>query len=128
MAHGCELVLLSNVRVHPLNTLFMRAPKFMLLLAMGFDLRVLVVAPALLGLYGLLLHSRVDWRFGPLCYVLATPRFHRWDHARDRQCNFAGLLPMWDLMFDTFHCPETGCAQFGVDDPPVGFWKQLRLG
>ena len=62
-----------------------------------------------LGLYGLLLHSDVRWRFGPLAYLVATPAFHRWHHANadvpEGGCNFAGLFPLWDMAFGTFHLP-----------------------
>jgi sterol desaturase/sphingolipid hydroxylase (fatty acid hydroxylase superfamily) len=37
--------------------------------------------------------------------VIASPRFHRWHHtgeAEARDKNFAGLLPLCDILFGTY--------------------------
>jgi sterol desaturase/sphingolipid hydroxylase (fatty acid hydroxylase superfamily) len=70
-----------------------------------------------LTLYAILIHADLDWDFGPLRYVLATPRFHRWRHTSEEEGldrNFSGLLPLWDLMFDTFYMPQSRPQHFGV--------------
>jgi sterol desaturase/sphingolipid hydroxylase (fatty acid hydroxylase superfamily) len=39
--------------------------------------------------------------------VIASPR-HRWHHtgeAEARDKNFAGLLPLWDILFGTYYMP-----------------------
>lgn len=33
-------------------------------------------------LYAIFIHARLNWDFGPLRYVIATPVFHRWHHSR----------------------------------------------
>ena len=122
-----DLDWLSSVRVHPLNTLAQRLPTVMLLLILGFDLASLGGAAGFLALYGVLLHARVDWDFGPLRRVIASPRFHRWHHSSEVDCNYAGLFPVWDLLFGTFHLPDRGPTRFGVRGEPLpeGFVAQL---
>jgi len=122
-----DLDWLSSVRVHPLNTLCQRLPAAMLLLIAGFDLASLGGAAGFLALYGLLLHARVDWDFGPLRRVIASPAFHRWHHSSERDCNYAGLLPLWDLLFGTFYLPERAPTRFGVRGEPLpeGLLAQL---
>ena len=120
---------LSSPRIHPVNdvlgTLLRAVPLFVL----GFRFELVAAYAPLLLLYGLLLHANVWWRFGPLRYVIATPAFHRWHHAADpegRDKNFAGILPIWDLIFGTYYLPDTPPKRCGVDDPvPNTFWAQL---
>ncbi len=125
-----QLDWISAARNHPINRLLGGLLHAVPLLALGFDPRVLAGAMPAFGLYGLLLHANVRWDFGPLRYVVASPRFHRWHHsgeAEGRDCNFAGLFPFIDLAFGTFHLPDRDPARFGVDDDvPEGLWAQLR--
>jgi sterol desaturase/sphingolipid hydroxylase (fatty acid hydroxylase superfamily) len=58
------------------------------------------------------------------------PRFHRWHHtdeseARDK--NFAGLLPLWDILFGTYYMPrDRRPASYGTATPvPTGLLGQL---
>ena len=42
---------------------------------------------------------------GPLEYILNTASHHRVHHGRNRYCidkNYAGVLIIWDRIFDTF--------------------------
>lgn len=125
---------LAAARVHPLNEVLNRAPAAVALLTLGFDLRVVAAAAPVLTLWAIGLHANVDWRLGPLRYVVATPGFHRWHHARPPAhlpdgCNFAGLFPVWDLLAGTFWLPPEPAREFGVDEPPVpeSFARQLFL-
>jgi sterol desaturase/sphingolipid hydroxylase (fatty acid hydroxylase superfamily) len=99
------------------------------LFLLGFRLEVLAGVLPGAALHGLLLHANVRWSFGPLRYVIASPAFHRWHHAADaegRDKNFAGLLPVWDLIFGTFHMPGRPPVRCGVDEEvPKGFFGQL---
>ena len=64
-------------------------------------------------------------------YVVASPVFHRWHHTTEAQGldkNFAGLLPLWDVLFGTLHLPaDQRPTVFGLVGTPVpeGFWRQL---
>ncbi|MCA9634513.1 MAG: sterol desaturase family protein [Myxococcales bacterium] len=126
-----RLTWLSSVRLHPVNDLLARIVQVVALLALGFDPTVLAGVVPFTGFYGLLLHARVPWEFGPLRYVIASPAFHRWHHSAEREAmdtNFAGLLPIWDLLFGTFHMPRGRLpTHLGVADEavPEGFWAQL---
>lgn len=128
--HGSErLDWLSSVRLHPVNDLVGGLVRTLPLFLLGFRLEVLAGVLPGAALYGLLLHANVRWDFGPLRYVFASPAFHRWHHAADaegRDKNFAGLLPVWDLLFGTFHMPGRPPERCGVDEAmPKGFLGQL---
>lgn len=125
-----ELDWLSSVRVHPVNEALMRVAQVVPLFALGFRGEVLAGVTPLFTLYALGLHANVPWTLGPLRYVLASPAFHRWHHTSEERGldrNFAGLFPVWDLVFGTFYLPAgEQPAAFGVrDEVPAGFLAQL---
>ena len=122
---------LSASRVHPLNEAITRVAQVLPLYLLGFDARVLAGAVPLLTLYAIFLHANVSWDYGPLRYVIASPRFHRWHHTAEEEGlnkNFAGLFPWIDLLFGTFYMPpERVPFRFGVagDRVPATFLAQL---
>jgi sterol desaturase/sphingolipid hydroxylase (fatty acid hydroxylase superfamily) len=126
-----ELDWLSAARNHPLGEAIGRVLGGVPLLFLGVDGRVLAGLAPVLAIWALFLHVNVRWTFGPLKYVIATPLFHRWHHARDPEAqgkNFAAFFPVWDLVFGTFHAPDRQPAAFGVDardEVPETFLAQL---
>jgi sterol desaturase/sphingolipid hydroxylase (fatty acid hydroxylase superfamily) len=124
-----DLDWLSAARNHPLNDALGALLVVVPLVLVGLDPRTLEVIAPLTGVWAVFIHANVPWRFGRLRYVIATPLFHRWHHARTVPpggCNFAGFFPVWDLLFGTFHVPDRQPDDFGTDeDLPRGFFAQL---
>lgn len=126
-----ELDWLSAVRLHPLNELITRMVQVLPFYFLGFSPLVLAGVAPFLSLYAILLHANVNWSFGPLRYVMATPAFHRWHHTSEEEGldkNFGGLLPLWDLIFGTFYMPPGKHPQvFGIvhHDMPESLWGQM---
>jgi sterol desaturase/sphingolipid hydroxylase (fatty acid hydroxylase superfamily) len=126
-----DLDWLSSVRVHPVNDAVTTFAQVLPLLALGFHPGTLGPAAGFLVLYAIFIHANVRWSFGPLRYVIATPVFHRWHHSSEDEGldkNFAGLLPLWDLLFGTFYLPSgSQPTRFGLrgDSPPDGLGRQL---
>lgn len=122
---------LAAVRVHPLNEFGNRVAQALVLIGLGFSPLAVAAYQPFLTLYAIFLHANVRADFGPLRYLIATPAFHRWHHTSEavgRDRNFAGLLPLWDLLFGTFHLPrERQATRFGAVGEPVpgGFLGQL---
>lgn len=129
--HSSEsLTWLSAVRVHPIDEAFSHATKALLAVTLGFSPMVLAGVVPFLTLYAVFLHANVRMDLGPLRYVIATPAFHRWHHTAEDEGvdrNFAGLFPVWDLLFGTFYLPDRAPRRFGVADGsvPQGFFGQL---
>jgi sterol desaturase/sphingolipid hydroxylase (fatty acid hydroxylase superfamily) len=116
-----DLDWLSAVRLHPVNDALMRVAGTLPILAFGFaPVAVASVAPVL-TLMAILVHANVDWDWGPLRWVIASPCFHRWHHtdeAHARDKNFAGLLPLWDILFGTYYMPrDLAPHSFGTATP-----------
>jgi hypothetical protein len=56
------------------------------LLLLGFNPTVTLSAAPVFTFYAIFLHANVNWDFGALRVVIATPVFHRWHHsARTRR-------------------------------------------
>ena len=128
--HGArELTWTAAVRVHPVNDLGGKLAQALPFVLLGFSPTVVAAYVPFLTLYAIGLHANLRWDFGPLRYVFASPAFHRWHHARDvRDCNFAGLLPLWDALFGTLHLPRGEHPQrFGIEGEriPEGFFAQF---
>jgi sterol desaturase/sphingolipid hydroxylase (fatty acid hydroxylase superfamily) len=121
---------LAAVRVHPLNDLGNRVTQALVLIGFGFSPLAVAAYQPFLTLYAIFLHANVRVDLGPFRHVIATPAFHHWHHTsatEGREKNFAGLLPLWDLLFGTFHLPADAPTRFGVDglQVPQGYFAQL---
>jgi sterol desaturase/sphingolipid hydroxylase (fatty acid hydroxylase superfamily) len=120
----------SAVRVHPINEVVNNIAPVVPLLFLGFNPTVTAGVAGFLTFYAIFLHADVDWDFGPLRSVIATPVFHRWHHSKDPAAidkNFAGLLPLWDILFGTYYMPKDRMpCDFGVPEKvPTGYFGQL---
>jgi sterol desaturase/sphingolipid hydroxylase (fatty acid hydroxylase superfamily) len=129
--HHCssELDWLSAVRLHPVNDVVGRVLGAAPLVALGFSPAVLAGVVPFLTFHAILLHANLNWSFGPLKTVLSSPMFHRWHHTsadEGRDKNFAGLLPLWDILFGTYYLPGHAPTRFGVEEKvPTGLVGQL---
>jgi len=114
-----ELEWISAARFHPLNQLADAIFIDVALLLAGVSPRIfLIIAPFNVFSSGLV-HANLNWTFGPLKYVFASPVFHRWHHTLPDQGgerNFAGTFSLFDVMFGTFYMPEHALPErYGVD-------------
>ncbi|HEY1544380.1 MAG TPA: sterol desaturase family protein [Xanthobacteraceae bacterium] len=120
-------------RFHPLNSCFGPYLVDALMLYLGIAPSVLLALVPFQTIAALFVHTNLNWTFGPLKYLVATPVFHRWHHTmRDEggNSNFAPTFPLWDLLFGTFYMPPKKLpVHYGVDDPtfPSGFFEQLAF-
>jgi sterol desaturase/sphingolipid hydroxylase (fatty acid hydroxylase superfamily) len=121
----------TTYRFHPVNLMLQPTLVAFIMVSLGVSPDVMVFFLPFDILSAAFVHANVNWTFGPLKYVMATPVFHRWHHgpADDGgSSNFAPTFAFWDLMFGTFHMPEGRLPHtFGNDDHnfPEGYFKQL---
>jgi WD40 repeat protein/sterol desaturase/sphingolipid hydroxylase (fatty acid hydroxylase superfamily) len=122
---------MSAGRFHPLNTLLSYCVPDVTVLLLGFAPEALAVLVPINVIWSSMVHANLNWSFGPLRFILASPVFHRWHHTtRDegRNKNFAPTFPFLDVIFGTFHMPPGILPEeFGTGeaDFPEGFWGQL---
>lgn len=122
---------MSMTRFHPVNNLLEFALADVVVVLLGFPAASVVALAPLNLVYSAMVHANLNWTFGPLKYVFASPVFHRWHHTTEqagRDRNFAPTFPLLDLAFGTFYMPLRRLPKdFGTgdDDVPAGFWGQL---
>jgi sterol desaturase/sphingolipid hydroxylase (fatty acid hydroxylase superfamily) len=114
-----ELEWITAARFHPFNLLADSVLIDVVLLTSGMSPNIfLYVGPFTVFTSGLV-HANLNWTFGPLKYVFASPVFHRWHHTfpdEGGEKNFAGTFSLLDLMFGTFFMPEGKLpAKYGVE-------------
>lgn len=117
-------------RNHPLNDLITRACQVIQIMLLGFSVQAVSFVIPYLYFYVILLHSNVRWRFGLLQHLLVSPAYHHWHHTSDDEGidkNFAGIFPIWDMLFGTYYFPTHLPQRYGVtaDAPPESLWGQL---
>ena len=76
-----------------------------------------IFAHAVFGtLIGHLNHSNLSWDYGPLRYVLNSPKMHLHHHSYDAPehgHNFGIILSCWDWIFQTAHLPSEAPKRLG---------------
>ncbi len=122
--HGSkEVYWLSATRFHPIDIIAQNLTYLLPAYLLGFPLSVISIYMPFVTLYNLVLHSPIDWSFGPLRYVIVTPPFHRWHHTKERagqQANFSTIFSFYDLLFRTYYFPnDRRPKNFGVVDSRI---------
>ncbi|QUL36733.1 sterol desaturase family protein [Erythrobacter sp. JK5] len=117
-------------RTHPVDTALTNSGVLILAILLDFSVLAVLIFSFQFFWHSLLKHSNVAVGWGPLRWVYLTPTFHHWHHANVKEAydkNFAGQLPLWDVLFGTAIMREDeGPARYGVDDPvPVTFLGSL---
>ena len=67
-------------------------------------------------LWGIVGHTQIVGKLGPLEWIFNTPSHHRVHHGANSQYidkNYGNLLIIWDRMFGTFE-PEDEPVKFGL--------------
>lgn len=130
-----EMDWLINTRAHPVDMVFTRMCGLVPIYALGLsrssggspDVMSLIVILA--GtVWGFFIHANLNWRFGPLEWLIATPAFHHWHHTYDDPLNrnFAPMLPWVDRIFGTYHVPKNWPLRYGTETPvEAGLAAQL---
>lgn len=122
---------LSTFRFHPLNTWLSFTLVDSCMLLAGFSPAAIGLMAGFNIIYSAMVHANLNWTFGPLRYVFASPVFHRWHHTSQEEGmdkNFAPTFPLLDIVFGTFYMPEGRVPErYGVSeaDIPSSFWGQM---
>ena len=93
-----------------------KIPFFIILPLIGFDPTIVAVAGVVSTLWGIVGHTQIIGKLGPLELIFNTPSHHRVHHGSNKQYidkNYGNLLIIWDRMFGTFE-PENEPVKFGL--------------
>jgi sterol desaturase/sphingolipid hydroxylase (fatty acid hydroxylase superfamily) len=80
--------------------------------------------------YAMFIHADRNIALRRISYVINSPAFHRWHHALDISGgtkNYAGLFPIYDVIFGSYYLPHHRPAAIGIehDDVPSTCAQQL---
>ena len=105
-----ELDWIGNFRFHFGEILVYRAATFLPLLFLGAKGSVLLAVAVFMTLISTLNHANVDISWGPLRYLLNSPRMHVWHHDLDKHGrsgqNYGIVFSLWDWLFRTAYMPK----------------------
>jgi alkylglycerol monooxygenase len=93
-----------------------KIPFFAILPLIGFDPTVIAVAGVISTLWGVVGHTQMVGKLGPLEWILNTPSHHRVHHGSNPEYidkNYGNLLIIWDRLFGTFE-PEKAKVTYGL--------------
>jgi len=125
-----DLTFATYTRVHPVEDFTGMFVGLFLALVVGISPITGAVAWLLLDFLGETSHSRVSWTFGPLRWILVTPRFHSFHHSADpahHDRNFGVLFSFWDRIFGTAVDEKSAMpTSFGLADvKPTSLWRTI---
>ena len=93
-----------------------KIPFFIVLPILGLDPTIIAVAGVISTLWGVVGHTQIVGKLGPLEWILNTPSHHRVHHGANAEYidkNYGNLLIIWDRMFGTFE-PEKAKVKYGL--------------
>ncbi|MEM6382306.1 MAG: sterol desaturase family protein [Pseudomonadota bacterium] len=124
-----EMTGLTTYRVHFLETYVMIISYVLGASWLGIPKEAIAGGGIIYLLHNAYVHADLDWEHGPFKYLLASPRFHRWHHANEPSVfgkNLANMMPIWDVLFGTYHNPHRCPHELGIDeikhDDPVAIY------
>jgi lathosterol oxidase len=126
---------LAGSRVHFVEIVLTRSAVLLPLVVLGFSQPAINAYVILVGIQAVLAHANLRTHFGWLEYLIVTPRYHHWHHARHvdfMDVNYAIHLPLVDMLMGTFKRPPPGAwpEEYGVmklETVPRGIWAQTLM-
>lgn len=108
-----------HFRMHPLEIISSTVFETVFLYVIGFEGEAIAMMHLFMPAHNVWQHSSADIDYGwPLRYVLASPNYHKWHHAREEAAvdkNFADIFPVLDIIFGTYYYPfERRSSQYGI--------------
>lgn len=122
---------LAGSRQHVFETIVTRTAVLLPIYLLGFSKEAIDVYVLIVGFQAVFNHANVSVRLGPLRYIVVTPNFHHWHHARDHEAidkNYAAHFAFIDHLFGTaVQSDKKWPDRYGVVGSyiPDGYWRQF---
>jgi len=107
-----ELDWIGNFRFHWMEIIIYKSLTYFPLVVLGIDGRIILWIAILTTVIGHFNHSNLNISWGPLRYLINSPRMHVWHHMyalpenRHEGVNFGIPLSIWDWIFHTSYWPD----------------------
>ena len=129
-----EVSWITTFRVHPVNALTIAVFPAVIKFFVGFSGDAIITASYITAALAYFQHANINLGFPkPFCYLLVSPRFHRWHHAKEKAAvdkNFCLAFPFLDLLGGTYYYPDELPTKYGIfrrkgETVPMTFRAQL---
>jgi len=118
-----RIYMLNGQRRHLPHEVLEGLPGLVVLFAAAAPPTVVGAVVATVTLHLAWQHSNIDYRTGPLRFLLAGAASHRWHHQRqwrEVQGNYGAVLALWDRLFATdLRRATVAPTDVGMDDEPT---------
>jgi len=105
-----ELDWIGNFRFHWMEIIVYRSFKYLPLVILGIDHRVILWIAIIATLIGHLNHANIKTDWGIFRYIFNSPRLHVWHHDEilhgKAGQNYAIVFSLWDWLFGTIYYPK----------------------
>ena len=124
---------LAGSRLHLVDIVVTRGLSFVPLYVLGFAAPAIYAYLVFVSFHAVFIHANVRFDMRALEWLVVTPRFHHWHHARDAAAvdrNFAVHVPWIDRLLGTAYLPRDRWPEaYGLAGPPLpdGWLRQLVL-
>ena len=109
---------LTGLRLHPIDLLIATTFDVFILHIFGFDAPGILFAVIIMKCYNHFTHANLDLQFPkPVRYIFASPNYHRWHHASEKEAhnkNYCVIFSLLDVIFGTYYHPEQLPAGYGL--------------
>jgi sterol desaturase/sphingolipid hydroxylase (fatty acid hydroxylase superfamily) len=127
-----QMHIMKSARVHFGEEVINSAIKPLPLILLGAPTEIIVFVGMWTVFDGNIVHSNIHQRFPAwFHYVLGTVHLHNLHHAKNRRyqdSNYSGSMPLWDMLFGTYHHPDrSDMGELGLMDSnvPTRFFQQV---
>ncbi|ROQ19195.1 sterol desaturase family protein [Gallaecimonas pentaromativorans] len=121
---------LASSRLHLIEILVNRLAGYLPIFVLGFAPSAVYAYLVFISFHAIFIHANVRFRFPVLRWLLATPEYHHWHHSSEDEAidkNYAGFLPIYDVLFGTVFMPKHLASRYGTvsDNIPDGIVGQF---
>lgn len=103
-----RLYWMNAARFHPIEKVYLLIPEVVPFILLGTNVETLSLYFVFNGIHGLLQHSNINVKLGPMNYIFSMSELHRWHHSKrvsESDKNFGNNLILWDIVFGTYYLP-----------------------
>jgi sterol desaturase/sphingolipid hydroxylase (fatty acid hydroxylase superfamily) len=116
-----ELDWLASYRIHAVDQILTKGASLIPVFGFGFSDATIAIFAVIYQWQTLMEHANVNISYGPLRWLVASPQFHHWHHANERQAydkNFAAQFSFLDWIFGTAYLPGNEFPdRYGTNEP-----------
>jgi sterol desaturase/sphingolipid hydroxylase (fatty acid hydroxylase superfamily) len=127
-----EMDWIAGSRIHPIDQVGTKGVALILIIALNFSDPVLATFGFFYFVHSHFVHSNTRISLGPLEWIVASPHFHHWHHADQKEAidkNFASQLSVLDWIFGTMYMPDDMPKNYGTNTPvpKKSYFRQMMF-